>query len=439
MIYQELQNETNDFSYNELTKKIIVELKNEIDRLNSDLINKINKLFNFNELKDENIINNLFQKTISDSMIKRTIAQKIKELEKDENQYNIPYLNIILVGKKGIGKADLISYILELEPLKKENQNYKLDIQEYISEKVPLLKLIEFKGIDYNKDNSINIISANIDNYINNIQKQNYKNTIHCIWHCISGKLIENPEIEFIKNLNKKLPMIIIYTNIESQAKAHILEEYLREQKVDAIFVKTLSKDFMIKNSKIQKSFGREELLNKTIQKCKYFLSQKDIINSIIKNYSKEILIEIKNTNIKIKQNIQNKIIDKFILEYNHIMNDGDLIDYIINTIIENLKEFNFVFLPNKCFNLLNNTFFITEVKNAIVTYKKIIKELINSILEEKAKKFLDMKAKFEIGNDNMEIKNKKTLKELKAFIEIFLKKKFILYFSKINDIIYNR
>jgi len=127
--------------------------------------------------------------------------------------------------------------------------------------------------------------------------------------------------------------------------------------------------------------------------------------------------------NIKVKQNIENKIIDKFILEYNRVKKDGELIDYIINNIIENLKEFNFVFLPNKCFNLLNNTFFITEVKNAIVTYKKIIKELINSILEEKAKKFLDMKAKFEIGNDNMEIKNKKTLKELKAFIEIFLKK----------------
>ncbi len=73
------------------------------------------------------------------------------------------------------------------------------------------------------------------------------------------------------------------------------------------------------------------------------------------------------------------------------------------------------------------------------MTYKKIIKELISSLLEEKAKKFLDMQAKIEIENDNMEIKNKKTLKELKAFIEIFLKKKFILYFSKINDIIYNR
>ena len=251
MIYQELQNETNDFSYNELTKKIIEELKKEIKILNSDLINKINKSINFNKLKDENIISNIFQKNITDSIIKRKIAQIIKELEKDENKYNIPYLNIILVGKKGLGKTDLINYVLELEPLKKENKNHILDIEEYNSEKVPYLKLIEFKGIDFNKDNSINIISANIDNYINNIQKQNYKNTIHCIWHCISGKLIENPEIEFIKNLNKKLPMIIVYTNIESQAKANRIEEYLREHGVDTIFVKTLPKDFVMKNKKI--------------------------------------------------------------------------------------------------------------------------------------------------------------------------------------------
>ena len=52
--------------------------------------------------------------------------------------------------------------------------------------------------------------------------------------------------------------------------------------------------------------------------------------------------------NIKVKQNIENKIIDKFILEYNRVKKDGELIDYIINNIIENLKEFNFVFLLNK-------------------------------------------------------------------------------------------
>ena len=161
--------------------------------------------------------------------------------------------------------------------------------------------------------------------------------------------------------------MIIVYTNIESQNIANRVEEYLKGQGVDAIFVKTLSKSFVMKNGKIQEAFGKEELLKNT---CKYLL-QGEINNSIIKNLSSEILKEIYNNNIKIKQNAQKNTINKFVLEFNQLKKDGDLIDYIINIIVENLKELNEGFLQNKCFNLLNNSDFINEVGNSIIIYKK--------------------------------------------------------------------
>ena len=51
--------------------------------------------------------------------------------------------------------------------------------------------------------------------------------------------------------------MIIVNTNTESLDKANRFEEYLREQEVDTIFEKTLLKNFVMNNEKIQKSFSR--------------------------------------------------------------------------------------------------------------------------------------------------------------------------------------
>ena len=104
-------------------------------------------------------------------------------------------------------------------------------------------------------------------------------------------------------------------------------------------------------------------------------------------------------------------------------MNDGELIDYIINFIIENIKEFNEGNVLNKSFNLLNGSDFIKEVKSKVKIYKNKIKEIIKPIVEHKSKKFLDSQAKIEIEKGNMKIKNKKNLKEFKRAIEIFLKK----------------
>ena len=116
-------------------------------------------------------------------------------------------------------------------------------------------------------------------------------------------------------------------------------------------------------------------------------------------------------------------MINKFIEEFKKVKNDGELIDYIIEIIIENLKEFYKHNISNKTFNLLNNSNFIKSVKYFITDYKKFIKQLILSEVEDKSKIFLDIQAKIEIENGNIEIKNKRKLSEFKKTTEIFLKK----------------
>ena len=427
MIYQNSQDDSDDTSYNELLKIEIEELQKEVDKLSEDLINGINKQFNFKNIKKE-VINSIVQNEITNSMIKRKISSMIKEYENDINKHSIPYLKIILVGRKKIGKTDLVNYMLELEPNENENKNKKLDLQEYVSEKVPFLKLVEFKGIGFDSDSNTEIIGTNIFNYINNLQKSENKDYIHCIWYCMTETKFEKPEIAVLRKLKNSykndnvLPVIAVYTKTESHEIANQMEEHIKSQGIDTIFIKTLAKSFTMQNGTVKNTFGKEELLKATLEKCTSSL-QSELINLMIKKVSDEIKSDILDKYTKLLQKIQENIISKFVSEFNQVLNDGELIDYIINFIIENIKEFNEGKILNKSFNLLNESDFIKEVKTKVTVYKNKVKKLIEPVVEQKSKKFLDSQAKIEIEKGNMKIKNKKSLKEFNRAIEIFLKK----------------
>ena len=429
-IYQGQQNSTSDASYNELIKLETKELNNEVDILNDELIKKIAKLFNFQKIKNE-VVKEIIKSEITDSMIKRKIASMVEQYEKEKDKYSIPYLKIMLVGRKNIGKTSLINYMLKLEP--QENTNKNSDLQEYSSDIVPFIKLVEYKGIGFDQDSNPELIGTKIVNYISNLQKMNYKNFIHCIWYCITETKFEVPEIAVLKKLKTSynddnvLPVIVVYTKTESHDIANKMETHIKNRNINTIFIKTLAKSFEMKNGKIKEAFGREELLQKTLQKCTSSL-QSELINLMINNISEEIKNEILEEYNKKIQKIKENIVDKFVSEYNQVKDDCELIDYIINIIIENLKELNEGYVSNRCFNLLNESVFINEVKNKVNSYKEKIKELIDSKIEKNAINFLDIQAKNEINNGNMKIEHKKELKELKKTIEIYFKKN--LYYN---------
>ena len=297
MIYQNSQDDSDDTSYNELLKIEIEELQKEVDKLSEDLIIGINKQFNFKNIKKE-VINSIVQNEITNSMIKRKISSMIKEYENDINKHSIPYLKIILVGRKKIGKTDLVNYMLELEQKENENKNKKLDLQEYVSEKVPFLKLVEFKGIGFDSDSNTEIIGTNIFNYINNLQKSENKDYIHCIWYCMTETKFEKPEIAVLKKLKNSykndnvLPVIAVYTKTESHEIANQMEEHIKSQGIDTIFIKTLAKNFTMQNGTVKNTFGKEELLKATLEKCTSSL-QSELINLMIKKVSDEIKSDI--------------------------------------------------------------------------------------------------------------------------------------------------
>ena len=433
MIYQGLKDDTKDFSFNELIKIEMEILKREIQNMREDFeyrINK-NKIFDFNKIKDTIIIN-ILNNDFSNSMIKKKISDIAKGYEYDKSKYSFKYLKILLVGRKKIGKTDLIQYILELNPNEIKNMNKREELNEYKSERVPYLRLVEYRGIGFDKDSNPEIIGTNICNYINNLQRNDYNDFIHCVWYCITETKFEAPEIAVLKKLKTSykndnvLPVITVYTKTESAEIANKMEQHIKNQNIDTLYIKTLAKSFETVDARIQEAFGRKELLESTLNKCTQSL-QGDLINLMAKKISEEIQNELINKNRKILQKVQEKMITKFVSEFNYLLEDGDLIDYLINIIIENLKEFKENNISNKSFNLLNNSEFIKELKEKIEKYKSIAKHCVELIIQKSSEYLLNEQAKIEIKKGNMDIKNKRKLEEIKKTNEIFLKKN--LYF----------
>ena len=446
---QGLQNETNDLPFNEL-KAIEKEiLKEEVENNKNDLTNKISKKLNIKNINATNI-DNIMKNESTDDMIINKISDISKEYERDENKYSIEHLKILLVGRKGIGKTDLVNYILKLEPEENSIKVGKQSFREYTSEEVPFLKLVEFEGIGFDDDSNPEEIGKRICGYINNeLKKKKYDEIIHCIWYCMTETKFEVPEIAVLKKLKNAykndnvLPVIAVYTKTESKEIAKEMENHIKKQDIDTLFITTLAKSFCLPNGTIKEAFGREELLNKTLEKVTQSLQGK-LLNIMSEKISEEIYNDMININKNILKTIQERMIDNFVNDFVKVLNDGDLIDYIINIIVNNLSEYYEKKISNKSFNSLNKSEFIKEVKSQVANYKAEIKKKIKTIIEEKAKIFLDEQAKIEIKKGNMEIKNKRKLNEFKKKIEILLKKNFYyisqkLMIAYILDKIFNK
>ena len=447
MNYQGLKEETNDTPYNELLRIETDELKKKIDNIREDFESEINKLLNFSNIKiDDLIIDNILGEEFTTSMIQNKISEIAKIYENDKEKYSIDHLRIMLVGRKDIGQKELINYMLELEP-NENNNNRRGEFREYNSERVPFIKLVEYKGIGFDKGSEPIKIGKEICEHINKLQMENHNNFIHCIWYCITETKFEKPEIAVLKMLkdsyknDNELPVITVYTKTESNSIADQMEHHIRNQKIDTTFIKTLAESFEMPNGKIKAAFGREELLAATLEKCTQAL-QGSLINLMTNNIADEIKQQIFKKNEKIVKQIEENIVDNFINDFTIVKDDGDLINYIINIVIENLKKLNESNISNKSFNLLNRSRFISEINNKIQNYKAKVKQTIKDSVEKMPKIFLDKQASIEIEKGNMEINHKRTLKDFEKATEIFLKKNLYyisqrLMISYIIEIIY--
>jgi len=151
------------------------------------------------------------------------------------------------------------------------------------------IRLWDSQGIELSEYNLAKVIEDTQKLINNNIKSEDPDKYIHCIWYCISGFRFENVEHKALEQLinlydNNSLPIIIVYTfstapQIFEDMKKGISEKF---SNINFDIVKVLAEQYVDNNGTVIESFGKNDLLNLSINKYKNAIDHVSFTN--IKN-----------------------------------------------------------------------------------------------------------------------------------------------------------
>lgn len=173
--------------------------------------------------------------------------------------------NILILGKTGVGKSTLLNSIfgedLAATGSGKPCTNH---IREYSKEDFPI-RLIDTRGLELeNYEVILDDLNGEIDKRKLTPDPSNY---IHIAWYCINygSKRIEDGELKIIKELSKKVPVIVILTqSIDTDQTFYYEIENICFGYADVL--KVLAKPYPTPIGNIP-AFGLKELVSKTTEK----------------------------------------------------------------------------------------------------------------------------------------------------------------------------
>ena len=433
-----------DKVFNSLKELEKEELRKIFENKVKDYENKVLKKGKLNlniENKIYNEISNILKYENTEEIFKKKIIDEINMVKKDDTKFQIEHLTILLIGRKGVGKSTLIKYILDLN----EDDEYYLDTNSqnknftsYTSKTVTHLKLVEFKGIGLDTGSDPELIGNEAVNCIKEEMKKNkeknFNDFFHCIWYCISGTRFEASEIAVLKKLSevyseKVMPVILVYTQNIDDKVAEGMRKHAKERNLENSFIKVLAK----KMNKKEPS-GREKLLNETLRKCTGALKG-DMINLMTIAISNYVGNQMKEKILKDEKKINNQIIEFFIKTYNEVLTDENFKNFIVNILGKSLLSFYNEQsnnknkykekITNKTLNLIKDSDLIKLVSLFITFYESKVTEIINPIISEKAKIFIDKQANIEKDKSNMNLENKRCLRGFEKTNEVFFRRNF--------------
>lgn len=140
-------------------------------------------------------------------------------------------LNILLVGKTGVGKSTLINKIFGKELAKAGvGRPVTKSINELKTEDSPLV-IYDTPGLELSGENSAdNLLKEFVGEIQSRVYKGNTDEMFHCIWYCIDAmsSRLEPSEVKFLEKFTEKtkrfkIPAIIVLTKA------------LREEDVEAM------------------------------------------------------------------------------------------------------------------------------------------------------------------------------------------------------------
>ena len=381
------------------------EKKEVINFFSKNKNNFMDKMFKYFSSQRMSISPNLASKVIDSENGYQIYHQKIDNLisilTQGKKHFQIKYLTVMVLGKSGVGKTSLINKILNINAPTGEGKFVTKETTPYTSNAMPFLRLVDTRGIEIAQQFGIQKMEEEAVKFIDEqLKTGNYNNYVHCIWYCVSGKRFEDVEINALNRIRafyqgNKIPIIMVYTQSVDEESIERLKKYILKSIDCNDFVKVLAHDIKSVGHQVIKSFGIEELISKTLARCKEALNgdmRAVMTNQIITKLEKELILE----NNKIRKYIFERTILKFIKGYD-VQSDDNFLKRIITIYGYNIHYYLGKDISEQTSSLIrDNDAIMNYAINYINYYKQYVESIIANELNTLAFKLLNIQSKTE-------------------------------------------
>ena len=209
---------------------------------------------------------------------------------------NLNGLNIIIVGKTGVGKSTLINSVFREELVKTGiGEPVTGHIQKITKPGFPLA-IYDTRGFELGQDSQKEIRSEILEVIKKGSDSRDINQTIHCIWYCVSvpSNRFEQQETEWINNFVEEsrthhIPIIIILTQAYEVKKALEMKKAIESKNLNVIqVVPVLAQNYELNDEYCKEAYGLDTLI--------------EIMQGALPEEIVDTLMNVQQANLKLKQ-----------------------------------------------------------------------------------------------------------------------------------------
>ena len=189
----------------------------------------------------------------------------------NEKINNLKQLNIIIIGKSGVGKSTLINSLFRGNFAETGlGRPVTQEIRKIVKNDYPLT-IYDTPGFELSSDQQDNVKNEVIKLISDGYSSNDVNKTIHCIWYCINvgaNRTFDSSEVEWLKefsekNRNSKVPIIVVLTQSVPRKKALEMKNHVEQENLDICkVVPILAQDMDFDEEYVAKAFGLDTLIN---------------------------------------------------------------------------------------------------------------------------------------------------------------------------------
>lgn len=198
------------------------------------------------------------------------MAQQCLDVINDKIK-NLKTLNIMVVGKSGVGKSTLINSLFRGNFAETGlGRPVTSEIRKKVKKDYPLA-IYDTPGFELSSGQQNKVKDEILDIISNGFTSKDINDAIHCIWYCVNvggNRTFDESEINWLKEFTSEnkvtqVPIIVVLTQAIPKKKASEMKNHVEKENLDIIkVVPILAQDMDFDEEYIARAYGLDHLID---------------------------------------------------------------------------------------------------------------------------------------------------------------------------------